>query len=49
MTAEEASERFLGRSLKTMSTILHEEHGLATDEVFLEACGPGSMHGFARN
>jgi HAD superfamily hydrolase (TIGR01509 family) len=36
MTTEEASERFLGRSLKTMSTILHEEHGLATDEVFLE-------------
>ncbi|WP_026618080.1 HAD family hydrolase [Ensifer aridi] len=36
MTTEEASERFLGRSLKSMSAILHDEHGLATDEVFLE-------------
>ncbi|WEX76685.1 HAD family hydrolase [Sinorhizobium numidicum] len=36
MTAEEASERFLGRSLKSMSAILHDEHGLATDDAFLE-------------
>ncbi|MQW90396.1 HAD family hydrolase [Sinorhizobium saheli] len=37
MTTEEASERFLGRSLKSMSAILHDEHGLATDDAFLEA------------
>ncbi|QFI67364.1 HAD family hydrolase [Sinorhizobium alkalisoli] len=36
MTIEEASERFLGRSLKSMSAILHAEYGLAADDVFLE-------------
>ncbi|MBP2236686.1 HAD superfamily hydrolase (TIGR01509 family) [Sinorhizobium kostiense] len=36
MTTEEASERFLGRSLKSMSAILHDEYGLATDDAFLE-------------
>ncbi|KSV95005.1 MULTISPECIES: HAD family phosphatase [Sinorhizobium/Ensifer group] len=36
MTAEEATERFLGRSLKSMSAILHDEYGLATDDAFLE-------------
>ncbi|WEX85945.1 HAD family hydrolase [Sinorhizobium garamanticum] len=36
MTTAEASERFLGRSLKSMSAILHDEHGLATDDAFLE-------------
>ncbi|HXV30485.1 MAG TPA: HAD-IA family hydrolase, partial [Sinorhizobium sp.] len=28
---------FLGRSLKSMSAILHDEYGLATDDAFLEA------------
>lgn len=37
MTPQEASERFLGRSLKSMSKILHDEYGLATDDAFLEA------------
>ncbi|AWM26026.1 hydrolase [Sinorhizobium fredii USDA 205] len=37
MTTEEASERFLGRSLQSMSAILHDEYGLATDTAFLEA------------
>jgi HAD superfamily hydrolase (TIGR01509 family) len=37
MTTAEASERFLGRSLKSMSAILHDEYGLATDDAFLEA------------
>ncbi|OAP43309.1 hydrolase [Sinorhizobium glycinis] len=37
MTTEEASERFLGRSLQSMSAILHDEYGLATDNAFLEA------------
>ena len=37
MSAEEAHERFLGRSLKTMSEILHDEYGLAIDAAFLEA------------
>ncbi len=37
MTTEEASERFLGRSLQSMSAILHDEYGLATDNTFLEA------------
>ncbi|WP_112833700.1 HAD family hydrolase [Ensifer sp.] len=36
MTTEEATERFLGRSLKSMSAILHDEYGLATDDAFLE-------------
>ncbi|ASY63980.1 Hydrolase in polyol utilization gene cluster, haloacid dehalogenase-like family [Sinorhizobium sojae CCBAU 05684] len=36
MTTSEAGERFLGRSLKSMSAILHEEYGLATDDAFLE-------------
>jgi HAD superfamily hydrolase (TIGR01509 family) len=36
MDAEEATERFLGKSLKTMSDILHEEYGLAVDDHFLE-------------
>ena len=36
MDAEEATERFLGKSLKTMSDILHEDYGLAVDDHFLE-------------
>lgn len=37
MSAEEAHERFLGRSLKSMSDILHDEYGLAVDATFLES------------
>jgi HAD superfamily hydrolase (TIGR01509 family) len=37
MSAEEAHERFLGRSLKSMSEILHADYGLAIDAAFLEA------------
>lgn len=37
MDAEEAIERFLGKSLKTMSDILHEDYGLQVDDRFLEA------------
>ncbi|MFP5076874.1 HAD family hydrolase [Rhizobium sp. YIM 134829] len=37
MDAEEAIERFLGKSLKTMSDILHEDYGLQVDDQFLEA------------
>lgn len=37
MSVQEAHERFLGRSLKSMSDILHDEYGLAVDTVFLEA------------
>ncbi len=33
---QEASDRFLGRSLKSMSDILHDEYGLAIDDHFLE-------------
>jgi len=36
LTADEAYDRFLGKSLKTMTDILHEEFGLAIDEVFLD-------------
>ena len=36
MDAEEATERFLGKSLKTMSSILHDDYGLAVDDRFLE-------------
>lgn len=36
MDAEEATERFLGKSLKTMSDILHDDYGLAVDDDFLE-------------
>lgn len=36
MDAEEATERFLGKSLKTMTDILHEDYGLAVDDHFLE-------------
>ncbi len=36
MDAEEAYVRFLGKSLKTMSDILHEDYGLAVDDKFLE-------------
>ena len=36
MDAEEATERFLGKSLKTMSDILHDDYGLAVDDHFLE-------------
>jgi HAD superfamily hydrolase (TIGR01509 family) len=36
MDAEEAYARFLGKSLKTMSDILHEDYGLAVDARFLE-------------
>ncbi len=37
MSEEEAHERFLGRSLKSMSEILHDEYGLAIDATFLDA------------
>lgn len=37
MSEQEAHERFLGRSLKTMSEILHADYGLAIDAAFLEA------------
>ncbi|WPE21035.1 HAD family hydrolase [Shinella zoogloeoides] len=37
MSEAEAHERFLGRSLKSMSEILHDEYGLAIDAAFLEA------------
>lgn len=36
MDAEDASERFLGKSLKSMSDHLKAEYGLAVDERFLE-------------
>ncbi|MCF3641423.1 HAD family hydrolase [Rhizobium sp. TRM95111] len=36
MSEDEAHERFLGKSLKTMSEILHEDYGLAIDDRFLE-------------
>ncbi|MGN7802433.1 HAD family hydrolase [Ensifer sp. 22521] len=35
ISAEEANERFLGRSLKSMSAILHEDYGFATNQAFL--------------
>lgn len=34
--ADEATEQFLGKSLKTMSAILHDDYGLAVDDRFLE-------------
>ena len=37
MSEDEAHERFLGRSLKSMSEILHDAYGLAIDAAFLEA------------
>ena len=37
MSEEVAHERFLGRSLKSMSEILHDDYGLAVDTAFLEA------------
>ncbi|MEK1934121.1 MAG: HAD hydrolase-like protein, partial [Pararhizobium sp.] len=36
MDAEEATVRFLGKSLKTTTDILHEDYGLAVDDHFLE-------------
>ncbi|KQR69214.1 HAD family hydrolase [Rhizobium sp. Leaf341] len=36
MDAEEATERFLGKSLMTMTKILHDDFGLRVDEAFLE-------------
>lgn len=36
MDVDEATDRFLGKSLKTMSDILHDEYGLAVDDAFLE-------------
>ena len=36
MSEAEAHERFLGKSLKTMSEILHADYGLAIDSHFLE-------------
>ncbi|PTM92790.1 HAD family hydrolase [Mycoplana dimorpha] len=35
MDADEATDRFLGRSLKSMSEILHDDYGLAIDDHFL--------------
>lgn len=37
MSEEEAHARFLGRSLKSMSEILHDDYGLAIDAAFLES------------
>ena len=37
MSEDEAHERFLGRSLKSMSEILHCDYGLAIDAPFLDA------------
>lgn len=37
MSEDEAHDRFLGRSLKSMSEILHDEYGLAIDAAFLDA------------
>lgn len=37
MSEEEAHARFLGRSLKSMSEILHDEYGLAVDTAFLDS------------
>jgi HAD superfamily hydrolase (TIGR01509 family) len=37
MDADEATERFLGKSLMTMTKILHDDYGLQVDEAFLEA------------
>lgn len=37
MSEEVAHERFLGRSLKSMSEILHDDYGLAIDAAFLDA------------
>ncbi|WP_313524378.1 HAD family hydrolase [Shinella sp.] len=37
MSEEEAHARFLGRSLKSMSEILHDEYGLAIDTAFLDS------------
>lgn len=37
MSEAEAHDRFLGRSLKSMSEILHGEYGLAIDAAFLES------------
>ncbi|MBD9373314.1 HAD family hydrolase [Rhizobium sp. ARZ01] len=36
MDEDEAADRFLGKSLKSMSDILHEDFGLAIDDHFLE-------------
>lgn len=36
MDADEASDRFLGKSLKSMSDILHAEYALAIDDHFLD-------------
>ncbi|WP_242217662.1 HAD family hydrolase [Shinella zoogloeoides] len=37
MSEEEAHQRFLGRSLKSMSEILHDDYGLAVDAAFLDS------------
>ncbi|SIQ31249.1 haloacid dehalogenase superfamily, subfamily IA, variant 3 with third motif having DD or ED [Rhizobium sp. RU20A] len=37
MTTEEATHRFLGRSMKTIIEILHQDFGLKADEAMLEA------------
>lgn len=37
MSEAEAHDRFLGRSLQSMSEILHDEYGLAIDAAFLDA------------
>ena len=37
MSEAEASERFLGRSLKSVTEMLRDDHGLAIDTPFLEA------------
>lgn len=37
MSEGEAHARFLGRSLKSMSEILHDDYGLAVDAAFLDA------------
>ena len=48
MDADEATDRFLGKSLKSMSDILHEDYGLAIDDHFLENLRKAnSTHAFA--
>ncbi|TCP85082.1 HAD superfamily hydrolase (TIGR01509 family) [Rhizobium sp. PP-CC-2G-626] len=46
MDADEATERFLGKSLMTMTKILHDDFGLQVDEPFLEDMRRDLYHRF---
>jgi HAD superfamily hydrolase (TIGR01509 family) len=46
MDADAATERFLGKSLKTMTKILHDEFGLEVDDKFLEDMRRDLYHRF---